>query len=80
MRTAVPTELNRLLQDQEEWTAEKIDAAMHAGEETTVTLKEPVPVHLFYFTAWVDSSGVVQFRPDIYGYDARHIALWDRVR
>jgi L,D-transpeptidase YcbB len=33
----------------------------------------PVPVHIQigYFTAWVDESGVLQFRPDIYRLDRK---------
>jgi murein L,D-transpeptidase YcbB/YkuD len=29
-------------------------------------LNRPIPVYLVYFTAWVDETGVVHFRPDIY--------------
>ena len=39
------------------------------GRETTVWLKEPVPVHILYWTAFVEDDGVVEFRPDIYGRD-----------
>ncbi len=39
--------------------------------ERWVGLREPVPVHLTYRTAWIDALGVHQFREDIYGRDAR---------
>ena len=42
-----------------------------SGKERTVTLDEPLPVHLAYYTAWVDSKGRAQYRGDIYGRDAR---------
>jgi murein L,D-transpeptidase YcbB/YkuD len=42
---------------------------MHAGEEKQVSLKEPLPVHIFYFTAWVDDTGALHLEKDIYGYD-----------
>ena len=42
---------------------------MHAGVEKHVKLKEKVPVHIVYFTAWVDENGGLHFQPDIYGYD-----------
>lgn len=35
----------------------------------TVTLSQPVPVHIVYETVWVDDSGVVHTRPDVYGRD-----------
>ena len=35
----------------------------------TVYLKEPVPVYLVYFTAFVTDDGDVALRRDIYGRD-----------
>lgn len=52
-----------------EWTDENISAAMSAGVEKHVRLKEKIPVHIAYFTAWVDENGGLHFQPDIYGYD-----------
>jgi len=52
-----------------EWTDENIFAAMSAGVEKHVRLKEKIPVHIAYFTAWVDENGGLHFQPDIYGYD-----------
>jgi murein L,D-transpeptidase YcbB/YkuD len=57
-----------LLRDQPEWTAERIEKAMHANKETHVALKATVPVHIVYWTAWVDAQGLLQIRPDVYGY------------
>jgi murein L,D-transpeptidase YcbB/YkuD len=42
---------------------------MYSGQETHVKLKEKIPVHLVYFTVWVDDSGGVHFLPDPYRYD-----------
>jgi hypothetical protein len=35
-----------------------------------VVLKDPVPVHVEYYTARVNADGLVEFLTDIYGYDA----------
>jgi murein L,D-transpeptidase YcbB/YkuD len=61
-----------VLRDQSEWTAEAIHAAMRAGEERHVKLAQPIPVHIVYFTTWVDANGGLHFQPDVYGYDAKH--------
>jgi murein L,D-transpeptidase YcbB/YkuD len=58
-----------VLRDQPEWTPDRIQKAMHAGEEKHVVLKEPIPVHILYFTAWVDDDGMLHLEKDIYGYD-----------
>ena len=58
-----------LLRDQPEWTPGKIKEAMNASKENWVTLKKSVPVFISYFTAWVDSDGLLNFRNDIYGHD-----------
>jgi murein L,D-transpeptidase YcbB/YkuD len=52
-----------------EWDEESIFAAMRAGVEKHVRLKKKIPVHITYFTAWVDENGGLHFQPDIYGYD-----------
>ena len=58
-----------VLRDDSTWTESKILAAMHSGDEQHVKLKTPIPVHIVYFTAWVDANGGLHFQPDIYGYD-----------
>ena len=70
VRVEKPQELAEfVLRDQPEWTTDRIQNAMHAGEEKHVPLKEPLPVHIFYFTAWVDETGALHLEKDIYGYD-----------
>ena len=54
-----------------DWEAPRITKAMHRGEEQHVALKDKMPVHIVYFTAWPDGQGGVQMWPDVYGYDAK---------
>jgi murein L,D-transpeptidase YcbB/YkuD len=42
---------------------------LKSGETLTTVLSQPMPVYLVYFTVWVDDSGEVQFRPDIFERD-----------
>ncbi|MDQ4140911.1 MAG: L,D-transpeptidase family protein, partial [Bacteroidota bacterium] len=60
-----------LLRDYPEWTKEKIQAAMQAGKEQTVTLEKQVPVYIVYFTVFIDAQGNINFRKDIYHRDER---------
>jgi murein L,D-transpeptidase YcbB/YkuD len=74
VRVERPMDLAKyVLRDQPEWTEEKISAAMHAGVEKSVNLKEPLPIYLVYFTAW-EEDGALKTVPDIYGRDRRHDA------
>ena len=61
---------NYVLRNQPEWTPEKIEDAMNAGKERFVKVKNPIPVLITYYTAWVDDNGQLNFREDIYGHDA----------
>jgi len=76
VRVEKPVELAQwALRDQPEWTPQKIEAAMHAGEERHVPLKRRIPVYIVYATAWLDEAGLLNFRPDLYGHDRKHRAL-----
>jgi murein L,D-transpeptidase YcbB/YkuD len=48
-----------------------------------VALQKPIPVHIVYFTAWVDENGQLDSAPDIYGHEKRiTLALqgkWDQI-
>lgn len=41
------------------------------GAEKEIQLERQVPVHINYFTVWVDDAGQVQTRRDVYGHDAK---------
>ncbi|WP_228257324.1 L,D-transpeptidase family protein [Marinobacter sp. NP-4(2019)] len=63
-----------LLEGQDGWSRERIERVVNSRELTTVYLKEPVPVHLEYWTTWVDGDGTLHFRNDIYERNPRLIA------
>jgi L,D-transpeptidase YcbB len=58
-----------VLRNQPEWTPEKIEEAMSSNEQKFVKVKDPIPVLITYYTAWVDENGQLNFREDIYGHD-----------
>lgn len=71
IRVERPMELAAfLLAGDPAWSSEALEAAAAAGEERTVFLPGPIPVHVLYMTAFVDPEGHVHFRPDLYGRDA----------
>jgi len=47
------------------------DSLLVTHEHRLIRLDHAVPVHVLYRTAWVDSTGIVEFRNDVYGYDAQ---------
>ena len=58
-----------LLRGHEEGDPERIQALIDSGETKTLRLDHPMPVHIVYFTAFVEDDGAVGFREDIYGID-----------
>ncbi|HTI39614.1 MAG TPA: L,D-transpeptidase family protein [Vicinamibacterales bacterium] len=70
VRIEQPEELaDYVLRDRPDWTPDRIREAMHGSEQTTVTLREKIPVYIAYFTARVAPDGEVHFFRDIYGRD-----------
>jgi L,D-transpeptidase YcbB len=55
------------------WSKERINDVVASTKNTVVNLREPLPVHITYLTAWAD-DGVANFRQDIYGHDAKLLA------
>lgn len=60
-----------LLSRQESDPVGFFQSRVKSGENTKVLLKEPVPVHLVYRTAFTDAKGRLSFRRDVYGRDAK---------
>ncbi len=48
------------------WPETRLEAAI-GGAERTVFLPQPLPIHIEYFTAFVDADGALEERPDVYG-------------
>ena len=55
------------------WNSERIASTVASAKTTVVNLRDPLPVHITYLTAWID-GGVASFRQDIYGHDAKLLA------
>jgi murein L,D-transpeptidase YcbB/YkuD len=49
------------------WSEEKVKRLVGGGERY-IYLPEPLPIHIEYFTAFVDDDGHLQMRDDVYGY------------
>lgn len=71
MRLQKPHELAERLLGAQGWTPEQIAAAIATGETRRVDLVARTPLYLVYQTAFVDADGRLNFRPDVYGWDAR---------
>jgi L,D-transpeptidase YcbB len=60
----------KLLEAQDDWSADKITQTVDRGRSETVLLKDPVPVLIVYWTVSVGASGDLRFARDVYSRDA----------
>jgi murein L,D-transpeptidase YcbB/YkuD len=78
MRVQDPLKYGEVLLGQvlpnEHYTAERLHK-MFGGSEINISFPHPIPVHLTYQTAFVDDAGNLQLRDDVYGRDARLLAI-----
>ncbi len=58
----------------EHYTEAKLEH-MFGGSEININFPKFIPVHLTYQTAFVDENGKLQLRDDVYGRDAKMIAI-----
>ena len=79
IRVQNPTTLAEIIfrdiEQEPKWTPEAIQAAIDTSQNQIVTLPKPIPVHVAYITAFANKDGTVHFRRDVYGRDARLMAL-----
>ncbi|MFV3076649.1 L,D-transpeptidase family protein [Niveispirillum fermenti] len=54
-----------------DWPRARLDTALASGQRTVVRLKQPIPIHISYVTAFVADDGSTHFRSDIYGRDRK---------
>ena len=70
IRVEYPVDLALYLLDSNGgWTRERIEDMMQGDAERAVVLRRKMPVHLLYWTAWMEDEDTVHFRKDIYGRD-----------
>lgn len=50
----------------EDWDTSRLEEAVSGNDQQRVDLATTVPVHLVYWTAFVDAEGQLQLRPDVY--------------
>ena len=60
-----------LLRNEKLYSDSTIKKLMNLETEKWVSLPKSIPVFIVYFTTWVDKSGVLNFRNDIYGHDEK---------
>ena len=51
------------------WTPGAIDAAIAGGKTVRAPLPQPISVYLLYWTAYMGTDGMMNFRDDPYGWD-----------
>jgi len=69
-----------LLQSNQGWDLEAVDAAMSGDTSQNVTIKKQQPLHTTYITAWANRQGTVSFRDDVYQYDAQGKTTFDTIQ
>ncbi len=75
IRLAQPFEFAyTLLAKQEQDPKGYFHRVLNSGQETKVPLKQTIPVHIIYRTAFTSPKGRTEYRRDIYGRDAK---IWN---
>jgi len=63
-----------LVLPKERYTEARLES-MFGGSEININFPKFIPVHLTYQTAFVDDAGKLQLRDDVYGRDAKMLAI-----
>ena len=74
VRVRDPLKLAEVLLAGEGFNRKSINARVAARRNQHIPLKTKIPVHLTYFTMWVNDDGKVNYFNDIYSHDKKVIA------
>ncbi|MCB1483261.1 MAG: L,D-transpeptidase family protein [Hyphomicrobiaceae bacterium] len=86
LRVQNPVELADIILDYDKgWDKAKIAELIRSGPlNNEVAMEKRIPIHLAYFTAWVEDNGKVRAFPDIYGHERRITQAldgqWDKIK
>lgn len=69
IRLQRPDKLANYLLCDSGWNEKLVDKAMSGSVSQQVYLEQPLPVHVLYWTSWIDDDGLVNFREDVYNRD-----------
>jgi len=58
-----------ILQNTPGWDRVKMEAVIRSRRNTQIAVKDPIPLHFVYISAWSTGDEAVQFRDDIYHLD-----------
>ena len=58
-----------VLKNNPAWNEETLESTWKTQKEKWITVRPSLPVYIVYFTAWVDQTGQLNFRNDLYGLD-----------
>jgi hypothetical protein len=72
VRLSDPVEVAEILlaSNHEPMHAEAIEAAIDTDKTHWIGFAKPIPIYILYWTVFADDSGAINFRKDVYGYDA----------
>lgn len=78
IRVEDPVGLSYALLADKGYSEAGVSKAMNRGKEQHVNLSSPVPVYLTYFTAYVDETGQLQRRKDLYRFDKKQSKQFEK--
>ena len=75
MRVRNPVQLAEVIMSEDKgWDKGKVNQLAYDGDpDNDIALDHPIPVHVTYFTAWVEENGQLKTFPDVYGHQKRII-------
>jgi L,D-transpeptidase YcbB len=69
MRIRNPLEFAKLLLKDQGYNDARIEQTLAVVTDQHIPLKKKIPVHITYFTVWVDENGTLNGYQDVYGHD-----------